>query len=70
MLFNSSYIKYPLFTKYCNLIFKMATFGEVFELCKIPNGAELIGIEKHSEEDHFILTFKNKDVLVYNVRLC
>ena len=45
----------------------MATFGEVFELCKVPNGAGLIGVEKHSEEDHFILTFKNKDVLVYNI---
>jgi hypothetical protein len=45
----------------------MATFGESFELCKIPNGAELIGAKKHSEDDHFILTFKNKEVLVYNV---
>jgi hypothetical protein len=45
----------------------MATFGESFELCKISNGAELIGAEKHSEDDYFILTFKNKEVLVYNV---
>jgi hypothetical protein len=45
----------------------MATFGEGFELCKIPNGAELIGVEKHSEDDNVILTFRNKDVLVYNV---
>jgi hypothetical protein len=45
----------------------MATFGESFELCKISNGAKLIGAEKHSEDDCFILTFKNKEVLVYNV---
>jgi hypothetical protein len=45
----------------------MATFGESFELCKISNGTELIGAEKHSEDDYFILTFKNKEVLVYNV---
>ena len=45
----------------------MATFSESFELYKIPNGAEFIGAEKHSEDDHFILTFKNKEVLVYNV---
>ncbi|CAB3981160.1 Hypothetical predicted protein [Paramuricea clavata] len=45
----------------------MATFGESFELCKISNGAELIGAEKHSEDDYFILTFKNKEVLVYNI---
>ncbi len=30
------------------------------------HGAELIGVEKHSEDAHIILTFKNKDVLVYN----
>lgn len=44
----------------------MADFGEGFELCKIPNEAELIGIERHSDDDHVILTFKNK-VVVYNV---
>ena len=44
----------------------MASFGGSFELCcKIPN--ELIGVEKHSEDDHIILTFRNKEVLVYNV---
>ncbi|CAB4024843.1 G2 M phase-specific E3 ubiquitin- ligase [Paramuricea clavata] len=51
----------------------MVTFGEGFELYKIPNGAGLIGAERHSEDDHFILTFKNKEVLVYNrgeLQLC
>jgi hypothetical protein len=32
----------------------MAILGESFELCKIPIRAELIGAEKHSEDDHFI----------------
>ena len=30
------------------------------------HGVELIGVEKHSEDAHIILTFKNKDVLVFN----
>ena len=50
-----------------SIFLSMASFGETFELCKIPDGTELIGIEKHSEEDHIILTFGNKEVLVYNV---
>jgi hypothetical protein len=41
--------------------------GLNYYLCKIPNGDELIGAEKHSEDNHFILTFKNKEVIVYNV---
>ncbi|XP_028395317.1 nucleolar protein 11-like isoform X2 [Dendronephthya gigantea] len=44
----------------------MADFGEGFELCKIPKEAELIGVERHSEDNLVILTFKSK-VVVYNI---
>ena len=43
----------------------MASFGGSFELLRNPN--EVIGVEKHSEDDDTILTFRNKEVLVYNV---
>ena len=45
----------------------MAALGEGFELCKIPNGVELLGAEKHCDEDHVLLTFRDREVRVYNV---
>ena len=46
----------------------MAELEEGFELCKIAPGVELLGAEKHCDEDKIILTFKNRESLVYNVR--
>ena len=47
----------------------MADFGEPFELCKIFQKGSLLGIRKHSADNHVILTFKDRGVQVYNVSI-
>ena len=45
----------------------MADLREPFELCKILQNDSLLGISRHTEEDHILVTFSDRGVLVYNV---
>ena len=46
---------------------KMADLREPFELCKVLQTGSLIGIARHVDDDHVVLTFRDRGVLVYNV---
>ena len=45
----------------------MADLREPFELCKVLQNGSLLGISRHAEDDHVLLTFRDRGVLVYNV---
>lgn len=48
---------------------KMADVSQCFSLCKGFKKDSLLGIEKHCDKNHVILTFKDRGVLVYNVSI-
>ena len=41
--------------------------NDPFELCKVLQTGSLIGIARHVDDDHVVLTFRDRGVLVYNV---
>ncbi|EDO38529.1 predicted protein [Nematostella vectensis] len=45
----------------------MAAIGETYALCRVFQRNNLLSVEKHCEENHVILTFKDRGVLVYNL---
>ncbi|KAK2571730.1 Nucleolar protein 11 [Acropora cervicornis] len=47
----------------------MADLQEPFELCKVFQNGSLLGISRHAEDDHILLTFRDRGVLVYNLQL-
>ncbi|XP_068762651.1 nucleolar protein 11-like [Montipora capricornis] len=47
----------------------MADLREPFELCKILQNDSLLGISRHTKEDHILVTFSDRGVLVYNLQL-
>ncbi|CAH3036974.1 unnamed protein product [Porites lobata] len=46
----------------------MADLREPFELCKVLQTGSLIGIARHVDDDHVVLTFRDRGVLVYNLQ--